>query len=57
MMLLNSNPWLQELIKKTLPEHPDYEGLKKALEEMTQLATYINETKKRSERRYARPAG
>jgi len=36
---------LQELIKHTRPSHPDYEPLKVALKDMSDLADYIDECK------------
>lgn len=40
---------LQELLKYTDPEHNDYENVKNALEAMREVASSINETKRRVE--------
>ena len=40
---------LRELLKYTLPEHPDYHPLQDALEAMKHIATLINERKRKME--------
>lgn len=40
---------LKELVKHTEPQHPERKSLDKALEEMQDLAGYVNETKRDSE--------
>lgn len=43
------NLLLQDLVKHTDPSHPDYANLQAALQQMLQIATYINESMKKSD--------
>jgi len=41
---------LRELVKHTLKDHPDYEPLQKAYENMGKVVDYVNETKRNEEK-------
>lgn len=43
------NLLLSEFIKTTWPDHIDYDTLKKSLEKIKQVATYMNQRKKEAE--------
>lgn len=40
---------LSDLLKNTVPQHPDYENIKAALQQIKELADYINIRKQDSE--------
>lgn len=43
---------MQELLKNTPEEHPDFAGLQKALKRIEEIVAYLNERKRESENQY-----